>query len=110
MCATARCPGSGGAGSQTPRSTSCRSGLFPRRDYDRELRGLLGAAAPEGRGDGRRAKTGPLNFLGVLEVGPDLKAVEFRPDEYLEEFAVHFAKLAGADLSGYHDIAVAIFR
>ncbi|WP_143021012.1 DEAD/DEAH box helicase [Belnapia rosea] len=80
-----------------------RFGIIPRRDYDRELRGLLGAAEPEDRDDGRRARTGPLTFLGVLEVGPDLKAVEFRPDEHLAAFAVHFAELAGADVSGYHD-------
>ncbi|WP_181378356.1 DEAD/DEAH box helicase [Teichococcus aestuarii] len=80
-----------------------RFGIVPRGDYDRALRGLLGAAELEDRDDGRRAKTGPLTFLGVLEVGPNLKEVEFRPDAHLAAFAVHFAELAGANVSGYHD-------
>ncbi len=55
-----------------------RFGIVPRRDYDAALRELLGAPETEDRDDGRRAKTGPLTFLGVLEIGPDLKSVEFR--------------------------------
>ena len=80
-----------------------RFGIVPRRDYDQALRELLGAPEAEDRDDGRRAKTGPLTFLGVLVVGPDLKTIEFEPDEHLAAFAVHFAEFSGASVSGYHD-------
>ena len=80
-----------------------RFGIVPRQDYDTALRQLLGAPETEDRDDDRRAKTGPLTFLGVFEVGPDFNSAEFRPDEHLAAFAVHFAELSGADVSGYHD-------
>jgi hypothetical protein len=87
-----------------------RFGIVPRQDYDTALRELLGAPETEDRDDGRRARTGPLTFLGVFEVGPDLKSAEFRPDEHLAAFAVHFAELSGADVSGYHDRMGAFFE
>jgi hypothetical protein len=80
-----------------------RFGIVPRRDYDTALRKLLSVPETEDRDDGRRVKTGPLTFLGVLDIGQDLKSAEFRPDEHLAAFAVHFAELSGADVSGYHD-------
>lgn len=87
-----------------------RFGIVPRSDYETELRSLLGAAKSEDRDDGRRARTGPLTFLGVIEVGQDLKSVDFRPDEHLAAFAVHFAELSGADVSGYYDLMAEFFE
>jgi flagellar biosynthesis GTPase FlhF len=46
----------------------------------------------------------------VLEVGPDLKSVDFRPDHHLAAFAVHFAELSGADVAGYYDHMAEFFE